>query len=364
MGLVPRLLPAVTALGCAVALAGCELVFPPGGGDDDPPSGSGEARIVVDHGNSPETLVDLPVLVQLDRDTIDLDLVGNPTLDLRFEGDSASGPVDLPFEVDTWEPGGKSYVWVQVPVIPGGGQAELRLVYGAGAGGHARPEGVWADDFAAVWHLGEVGLGSEDPFQIAESANAYVGTASAGRYEDGIIGGGRQFVTEEPQRIDFLDGASLFNGWGSFTFEYWIRADEGGPFVDKGDALANGRVETTSKGGFYMQIDMHFLGNCSLACDAYVGADLPGSEWRYVVYTFDGLEIRLYVDGEEVGAGFLDANAMTWPDDAPFGLGSDQSPFTGALDEVRLSTSARSPEWVRAQLRTMTLQSVTVEPVE
>src|SRR5262245_28871682 len=132
MGLVSRLAVAMSALVCAGGLAGCELVFPPPGDDDTPPEGTAEARVHVDN-PSGETYVDFPVLVELDADAIDVDLVGEPTLDLRFvaaASTSGTSPEDLPFEVDTWDPGGKSYVWVRVPELNAGSRTELRMFYG------------------------------------------------------------------------------------------------------------------------------------------------------------------------------------------------------------------------------------------
>jgi len=327
-----------------VALSsGCELVFPPGGGPDS----SASVPVVFDNSASGSPLEDFPIPVRLDRTMLDVDTVADPTHDLRFEQDG----IPLAFEVESWDPARTSVVWVKVPFAEIGSN-QLTLYYGPNAHGSADSPTVWKANYEAVWHLADTLTELPD-----STANHHAGTLDAsGPEHPGVIGDGRGFSGETAERIAFAGGDSLFDGWSAFTLELWIRCDADGEFLDKGTSINLGRVDNVA-GTHVLQVDLHFDID-----DVFLGTDVQLRTWTYVAYTFDGVNVSLYQDGEVDGGSSLSEASMLHADSSQFILGSTGGTMTGALDEVRISTVARDPDWILAQYLAMTGDTVTVGP--
>ena len=73
---------------------------------------------------------------------------------------------------------------------------------------------------------------------------------------------------------------------------------------------------------------------------------LPVNEWSHLAATFDNKIMRLYVNGEEVGA--LDRSGFINPGDSitvgAHGAKLDRARFRGCLDSVRVYRRVLSPE--------------------
>jgi hypothetical protein len=79
---------------------------------------------------------------------------------------------------------------------------------------------------------------------------------------------------------------------------------------------------------------------------------LPG--WRYQALTYDRATLRLFVDGQEVGTAPYSLAIATLPSVVAMGdLAPDPRGQGGVIDEVRLSSKARTSSWLRAQYRSM-----------
>ncbi len=100
---------------------------------------------------------------------------------------------------------------------------------------------------------------------------------------------------------------------------------------------------------YYVYGDCHlYISNGHQTAD---GPLVPGT-WQHIVGTFDGLNIRLYINGELKGSLLLDGPAKIRKDDSLF-IGS-RSPwdghrehFYGIIDEVRIYNRALSEDEVR-----------------
>ena len=77
-----------------------------------------KAEIAFSGYNGSETLTNFPALVVLGSDTVTgFAYADSPDggADLRFA--DSTGTVELPYEIEQWNPSGKSYVWVRVPEL-------------------------------------------------------------------------------------------------------------------------------------------------------------------------------------------------------------------------------------------------------
>jgi predicted phosphohydrolase len=146
-----------------------------------------------------------------------------------------------------------------------------------------------------------------------------------------------------------FDGASavrvpLAADLSAFTLECWVKGRSQPDWA--------GLVAKTQSSGFSLNWDSdRIAGNVRLVGrDEYVRVrtqrPLDDDEWTHVAFVWDGQHARLFVggllDGEAEAKGDLRANALPLFVGADTnGKGAPEHPFVGAIDEVRVSRTAR-----------------------
>jgi hypothetical protein len=341
---------------CA-ALAGCNAVFGIEGTglvNDNP------RTLVFDNSASRVDLVEFPTLVVLDAQRIDYTAVQNPATDLRFHAPAED--VDLPFEIEHWNPDGESFVWVRVPFIAAGSRSDsIQMYFGPDAGGAAAPSAVWSD-YEVVLH-GEPGSYTS-PTPSAPLAKATAITSAPGRVGSAfkLVGDGNDHSIDLP--------GTLLDGWPTFTLEMWIYLDYAsstgyrnpGPepqFVDKpGDGIRLGRIFDAANISFLFlaQLDTQYAGAPGTQ---FAGTYLRIQRWAHLLWTFDGRTQWLYRDGDFSDISNLGTTTTLIAGNSPLVLGSHNDPINGMLDEVRVSRAYRDPDWVLAQYLAMTDRFIT-----
>jgi hypothetical protein len=119
------------------------------------------------------------------------------------------------------------------------------------------------------------------------------------------------------------------NGTKSYGFTFYM----------VGGALGKGRIRLSTYGG-----SVH---------DNLVGArtDLQTDTWHHVAGVFDGANMHLYVDGVLDATKASVLSPVSTGDDLSIGKRTcgwgGYSPFLGTIDEVRLSDTGRSADWIR-----------------
>lgn len=88
----------------------------------------------------------------------------------------------------------------------------------------------------------------------------------------------------------------------------------------------------------------------------YTSADLKEDTWHHIAATFDGITIKLYVDGEEIGSNELSAPVKINYSNHAIILGNylgrkDAYPFLGTMDEVRIFNRALSLDQIAEYIR-------------
>ena len=116
-----------------------------------------------------ETLADFPVLVRLSPtlNGFDYSCCRADGSDIRFF--DASGNI-LSREIDTWNPGGESLVWVKVPSLSA--STKITCLYGFAGAAPGSASEVWSNGYAAVWHLGESALPLAPPRRSTRPASS------------------------------------------------------------------------------------------------------------------------------------------------------------------------------------------------
>ena len=130
---------------------------------------------------------------------------------------------------------------------------------------------------------------------------------------------------------------------GPLTLEAWFRGDAFGGrtgLITKTEGSEYGFFVSDAKPSFWLHLN-----------GAYVELAPPDlalqtGRWYHIAGVFDGSEVRMYLDGRLVGR--MPADGVRTTNELPFVVGGDvdrsgsgTSFFDGAIDEVRLSSTAR-----------------------
>jgi len=340
-------------LGLVGLVAGCNQVLglePTGLVDDR------VRTLVFDNSASHVDLVDFPVLVALDPTRIPYPEIAQPTTQLRFF-DPDTGQ-DLAFEIERWDPTGRSELWVKVPQIDARSTTDhILLFFGAAAGGLEQPSGVWSS-FDFVYH----GM----PTRLASSIGAHPGTAEGVATAEGAIASAPRFTGGTWSEIEFADTGALLNGWDRFSFEFWLYPDYAPSFdlggtepryFENGGAVSGGRLLASVVGIDTLlnpQMDVEFATSTS-----YMHPSIQRQAWVYTVYSFDGEVLAIYRNGGLADLEVLPAPTRLIAAPGQLTLGSRTHAMVGVIDEVRVSRRDRDADWVNAQFLAMTGKFVT-----
>ena len=262
-------------------------------------------------GYSGTALANFPVLVKISEEKIPnvYSVVKHAGTDLKFTDGSGEG--EYPYEVDTWNPSGTSYVWVKLPSFAAG--VNFRMYYGdrdkTTNPGSAQ---VWSD-YAGVWHLNEAVDSADKDYKPED------GTTHTTRFYDcarviseGVIGKGLGSTRGvgaafASQVYDDRNGHKCpiqVTNPSKFTVSCWVRvqdvvawSDLFGP-VNQNGGNTGWKAEWTAAGGEKMR-----LCQCGGAGERlnYFNTPTLASGWHKLDAIWDGASLILYIDGAKLG---------------------------------------------------------------
>lgn len=331
------------------------------------------------------TLTDFPVLVRVSEDRISFPIYAKCKIanggDLRFS--DASGAL-LASEVECWNPGGESLVWVKVPSL--NADTVITGHFGCSSPDAVTPSDVWSNGFLGVWHLNARGT-SDQPDSVA-SGNAFVLNST---YADDVLAGTNGIAglaaafnqrTDGKGAYSITDSAKKYSGFDKLTVEYWTYYDNhsvGGLAYDarvlyKQNAWSSYEAKNNGKMGFTFKLD-------GVSGDKYVNPTdtddnkAPRDHWNHTVSIFNGTysgegtdadtkyNRAVYLNGTSLSTANSDIHGTMVSNDAPLCLGNNGSgnePYRGIIDEVRISSVTRSADWVKATYDTIANSSFAV----
>lgn len=305
-----------------------------------------------------QALTGFPVMVRLDAMRIKDSLASPTGADLRFIDDD--GQTILAHEIDRWMPGGDSFVWVRVPTIDATDTDHIWLYYGNPPAMDAQNAAAVWNGFVGVYHLSPSGA----PVQFADSAGTDAGAWAnndpgmivAGPINEAVRLDGTRFV-----HVGLNDNVAADPGEAR-TAEAWINAAQ---LQDQAVVYEEGQcvgwqlginAAGQYRGNFASDPDGNL---CNQTNHTTVTTAASAGTWHYVALVVDrpGLEMRLFVDGTLTDSTPIN-NTNIADGNGVFRIGSDYNggagTFVGAIDEVRVSSSALSAAWIAAQHKSMT----------
>ena len=238
--------------------------------------------------------------------------------------------------------------WVNVPRVNDDVDTIVWMYYGNGAvASQESIEATWNNDFEAVWHLNDDFLDS--------TANSNDATNDGSTDISAQIADGQDFdgLNDDiaPPNIDIV---STGIGNDGFTMSAWFDPDTW--------ALCGERLISKADGD---QEDDHWwmLSSCfgelrfRLKTDstttALIGSTTvsTGDGWHYAVATYDGANMRVYLDGAQDGI-LAKTGIVAVDNTVEVRIGTNggeqevSQRYEGLMDEVRLAKVAHSPDWI------------------
>ncbi|NIS80732.1 MAG: hypothetical protein GTO14_11110, partial [Anaerolineales bacterium] len=230
--------------------------------------------------------------------------------------------------------------------------------------------GVWDSNYAGVWHLEEEqpGTGTADLYQDSTSNANHGDDWVDATGQDGQIGAGQEFnvdsigIPDPGSNWEFADGG-LDAGTSDFTISAWFRwssaMTENLPTI-----VFNGGGGASSAGyWFHYKKDTDEInirvadGSQRFIANSNSGIGVTADQWHYVTAVFHRGTLTdtatFYLDGDPVGTETsvpgsvqdIAGNSVSGTSNVAFGSNN----FIGNLDEVRISSTARSGDWIKTK---------------
>ncbi len=292
------------------------------------------------------------LLVRLHTGNFTFDGVNENGSDIRFV--SADDKTVLNHQIESFDPlMGMALIWVDVPRVEGGQRQDIWMYYGnPKAPATSNGQLAFDADYSLVYHFdGAVGAPPRDASAYANHAQ----NTTAGSL-DGVIGKAAQFAGQ-PLLLPASPSLGLAAS-GAFTFSTWLKLDQTAPeqlLLARRDG-ANALLIGLNQGVPFVEVN----GQRAQANQA-----VAVGQWQHLAMSADASGLRLYVNGREAAAlaqamPALQSAMAIGADVAPAAAGEGVAPvegvaavsvyqgFVGALDELRLSRVARSPEQILA----------------
>ncbi|MBN2182560.1 MAG: DUF2341 domain-containing protein [Sedimentisphaerales bacterium] len=295
-------------------------------------------------------LTDFPLYVKISSDADIGAHAQSDGDDIRFT--LADGVTVIPhekesFSIDSGDATG--HFWVKVPTINSSSTTDIYIYYGnSEASNGDDPNNVWDDNYLGVWHYSEDswdGTSGEIKDSTSNNCNGARG-GSATTTADGKIGRGGAFNAVGYAAlfgVDNIDNAFTLSAWvlNNNDLEEESGAWLGWPIVAQGfyyyigwQGWSDGWTVCFKSDGTQYKMDTY---------NKYLTADT----WYHINGVYDSSSLYIYSNGESIGSsskGDHDVNDVST-------VISGDANWDGLIDEVRVSNTNRSADWLKFEYR-------------
>ena len=335
-----------------------------------------------------ETLTDFQALIKLEEGSYGFSYAEcadqKEGKDIWFSTDRA-GNDKLAREIDTWNPGGSSFIWVKIPSLAKGTKITMHWGDASEAQPAANPA-VWTG-FAGVWHMGKATKSESEPDMTGHGLDAKptetTGTNSRDLNQmvpaEGKVGKSRINANTGVsggycQGLKVPDYTGKISNQGVFTVCGWFYASDtpgnsrmfctrpvtSSPDDQTGlgwEVQPSGGTSATKMGYVRQKIKLEDAGGTEIVA----AKDVPDirNKWVYVCVTWDHTtskdSVKSYMNGALLNTS---GNKTTHVEDSNYGMmiglyGTRGNPWTGRYDELRLYNGVMSADRVKTDYDTM-----------
>ena len=310
-------------------------------------------QITIDHTKVAGDLSNFPVLIAFASDADLADKTqpdGDDIVFTTYDGTTLCHEIEY-YNSTT----GQLVAWVNVTSLSSTQNTILYLYYGnAVCGNQQDSAGTWGARYRMVHHLSETTGVHGDSTLYGNHGTYYGSTQDAA----GIIDGANQFVGDlgNVPGGDYVDcgNASSLNLNTAITVSSWIKpADQvnWNHICTKGANSPNRVYQLSIEAN--ETIDFIINGD-STNGKATTSISVPVDQWSYVIGTYDGSTIKVYINGVlQASKSYttpINTNAVhLFIGGRVSGTGNTGDPiytFNGTIDEVRISDNAHSAAWI------------------
>ena len=285
------------------------------------------------------TYANFPVLLRLPASaSAKLQTANGTDLLVLDENDTA-----LPFEVETFDPAGTTFVWVKVPTLSA--TTALTVYLGGSANTGNDPTAVWSN-YVGVWHFAPSEAGGTT---VADATGHGLGATTAGTIATyaGPFGGDALQSTAKVQAPDY---DSLLANVAQFSVSGWFKAPNyaGGSgkyhsFVSKKDTL----TWNADKGWYVEMSQSKTTANLVLKNSNNFTIPDAAANWNYFHLVSDGSTVKVYMNGSTSAAKSVS-----------YTVKASAQPFTicgteGCSDEYRIRAGAAAAAETALEYATM-----------
>jgi RHS repeat-associated protein len=311
-----------------------------------------ESSITIDHTKVPNTdQVNFPVLISGAFNYLATTANGGQVqnasgYDIVFTADIA-GTNRLDHEIESYDPvTGTINFWVRIPLLSHSTDTVIFLQYGSNVviTSQENRAGVWDSNYQMVLHLDEAAAPYRD-----STSNAYASTGGGASYPaqgQGKIGKGQAYNGNVGQYIAYSQSQSP-NPNGAITMEAWVKTGSA-----QGGIFQKGQT-TNSYGMLISNTAQGTLGSTNGSSVGITGTSVINDNvWHHVVVAAPPTgNIVLYTDGvQNTVVNNSSPLLATVTDPLLVGIScANCTALAGTLDEVRISNSVRSADWVAAE---------------
>ncbi len=318
-------------------------------------------KITIDNTKVSGNLNNFPVLINIASDSNIASGAQTSGNDILFTDEYGT---KLNHEIESYTSGtGALVAWVRVPHLKGDEDTVLYLYYGnSSASDQQNATGVWDNNYLGVWHLGESSTGSAPVTRADSTSYSHDLTDNNTTPSDagGQIGNAASFEESNSEYLSILNSALNSNFPGKdtslnyMTFEGWVNSASL-PTAYEIDGIMSKR---NGGGANVYEIILNDNDDSYDYLQAGVNANYAQENpwsvsidtWYYVVMTFDATlgseNVKLYIDSSQVGTANYGLRVPDNTDPFSVGVSSSSRYWDGSIDEVRMSDSTRSTDWI------------------
>jgi len=272
----------------------------------------------------------------------------------------------LDHEIEKYESfdGNEEWVaWVKIPLLSSTDPTEIYMYYGnSGVTTQENVTGVWSNGYEAVYH-------QHDDF--LDSLGNHNGTNTNSADVTGPMADAQDFYPANG--VDRIDLGNWSVSGSQLTIQAWIYSDDG--YAQRWPRVITKATGTATEDHVWMmslypgtgsrhnrlRFRLKTGSNDSAGTTTLYGSNpdgyLTSTSWFLAAMTYDGNQMQIIRDGRDAGSvsknGDMRENA--WPvnigTSSPGGGSTTASSWDGKIDEVRVSTVARSIDWIEAEYR-------------
>ncbi len=270
----------------------------------------------------------------------------NNGYDISFSNESNSAT--LQHDLEDYDPTtGRIRAWVKIPSLSTSSNTIIRVYFGNNAiSSSTGSSSTWSSNYVSVWHL------NDDFVDYATGANngTNIGTSDI----SGKIADGQDFNSNS----DKIDVGNFSVSGSALTISSWFKADDfdydDGRIISKSTSSNESdhyfMLSTVASNGYKLRFRLKTNNSTSTLIAS--SGNLSASTWYYATAVYDGTNMKLYLNNTLVGStsksGTMNTNSAV---DVFIGNnpGSEIKPFDGIIDEVRISNTARSSDWIATE---------------